>query len=146
MALIFEHSAPVITSFSPNSGTVGSDIANANVLTLTGTGAGNATVNVYDGTTLLGTTTSSVNGAWSFTTAALANGAHSFTATDMDSSGDISEASSALVVTVDAAATPPTVSSVVESPSSGDLNAGKTVTLTLNLSEAVTVTPAARRR
>ena len=31
------------------------------------------------------------------------------------------------------------VSSVVESPSSGDLDAGKTVTLTLNLSEAVTV-------
>ena len=35
--------------------------------------------------------------------------------------------------------TGPTVSSVVESPSSGDLDAGKTVTLTLGLSEAVTV-------
>ena len=35
--------------------------------------------------------------------------------------------------------TTPTISSVSESPSSGDLNAGKTVTLTLNLSEAVTV-------
>ena len=35
--------------------------------------------------------------------------------------------------------TTPTVSSVMESPSSGDLDAGKTVTLTLNLSEAVTV-------
>ena len=33
----------------------------------------------------------------------------------------------------------PTVSSLVESPASGDLNAGKTVTLTLNLNEAVTV-------
>ena len=31
------------------------------------------------------------------------------------------------------------MSSVAESPSSGDLNAGKTVTLTLNMSEAVTV-------
>ena len=81
MALIFEHSAPVITSFSPNSGIVGDDSTNANVLTLTGVGAGNATVNVYDGTTLLGTTTATVNGAWSFTTAALSNGAHSFTAT-----------------------------------------------------------------
>ena len=30
---------------------------------------------------------------------------------------------------------------MTESPSSGDLDAGKTVTLTLNLSEAVTVTP-----
>ncbi|WP_426442336.1 hypothetical protein [Bradyrhizobium genosp. P] len=39
------------------------------------------------------------------------------------------------------AATPvgPTLTSIVESPSSGDLNAGKTVALTLNLSSAVTV-------
>ena len=36
--------------------------------------------------------------------------------------------------------TTPTISSVAESPSSGDLDAGKTVTLTLNISEAVTVT------
>ena len=35
--------------------------------------------------------------------------------------------------------TTPTVSSVVESPVSGDLNAGKTGTLTLDLNEAVTV-------
>ena len=35
--------------------------------------------------------------------------------------------------------TTPTISSLTESPSSGDLDAGKTVTLTLNLSEAVTV-------
>ena len=35
--------------------------------------------------------------------------------------------------------TTPTISSLIESPASGDLNAGKTVTLTLNLSEAVTV-------
>ena len=33
----------------------------------------------------------------------------------------------------------PVTSSLVESPSSGDLNAGKTVTLTLNMSEVVTV-------
>ena len=33
----------------------------------------------------------------------------------------------------------PTVSSIAESPSSGDFNAGKTVTFTLNLNEAVTV-------
>ena len=35
--------------------------------------------------------------------------------------------------------TTPTISSLVESPSSGDLDAGKTVTLTMNLTEAVTV-------
>src|SRR5262249_9497166 len=36
-------------------------------------------------------------------------------------------------------ATPPAINSIIESPASGDLNAGKTVTLTLNLSEIVTV-------
>ena len=36
-------------------------------------------------------------------------------------------------------ATTPTISSVTDSPSSGDLDAGKTVTLTLTLNEAVTV-------
>src|SRR6202042_3660580 len=35
--------------------------------------------------------------------------------------------------------TTPVISSIVESPASGDLDAGKTVTLTLNLSEAVAV-------
>ena len=35
--------------------------------------------------------------------------------------------------------TPPTISSLIESPSSGDLDAGKTVTFTLNFNEAVTV-------
>ena len=35
--------------------------------------------------------------------------------------------------------TPPTISSIVESPSNGDLNAGKVVTITLDMSEVVTV-------
>jgi hypothetical protein len=35
--------------------------------------------------------------------------------------------------------TTPVISSIVDSPASGDLNAGKTVTLTLDMSEVVTV-------
>ena len=35
--------------------------------------------------------------------------------------------------------TAPVISAIVESPANGDLNAGKTVTLTLDMSEAVTV-------
>ena len=45
---------PVIASFSPDSGTVGDGITNANTLTLTGTADANSTVKVYDGATLLG--------------------------------------------------------------------------------------------
>ena len=76
--------APNITSFSPDTGTVGDGVTTANVLMLTGTAEANATVKVYDGTTLLGSVAANSSGAWTYTTAALANGAHSLTATATD--------------------------------------------------------------
>ena len=74
--------APVITSFSPDSGTAGDGITNASTLVLSGTAAANDTLKIFDGSTLLGTATANSSGAWSYTTAALANGSHSFTVTD----------------------------------------------------------------
>ena len=74
--------APVIASFSPDSGTVGDGLTNVNILTLTGTAVANSTVNLYDGATLLGNATANGSGAWTYTTAALADGSHSLTATD----------------------------------------------------------------
>ena len=123
--------APVISTGLENS--------NASV-TLTGTAPNGATVTVSDngGATTLGTATASSTGSWSFTTAALAAGSYAFTATDTTSAGT-SAASSPFNVLVTNPANP-AVSSIVESPSSGDLNAGKTVTLTLNFNEVVTVT------
>ena len=76
--------APVIASFSTDSGTVGDGITNDNTLTLTGTAEANATVKVFDGATLLGSAVANSSGAWSYTTAALASGAHSLTATATD--------------------------------------------------------------
>ncbi len=104
--------APTITAFSPDSGTVGDGITSANVVTVTGAAEAGSTVKVYDGTTLLGSTTASSTGAWSFTTAALANGTHALTATAMDLAGNVSGASSALNVTVDTVApNTPTIAS-----------------------------------
>ncbi len=133
MALLFDYSTPAITWATSST---------ANVLTLSGIGAGDDSVNVYDGSVLIGTTTSSANGAWSFTTSALSDGSHSFTVNDEDSAGDISETSSAFSISV--ASTAPTVASVAATGTgiangSGDLDAGHVVTLTVNLSEAVTV-------
>ena len=51
LRLFFSHSAPARTSFSPSSGI--DDIANGNLLTLTDTEAGSATVDVDDGATPL---------------------------------------------------------------------------------------------
>ena len=87
--------APSITSFSPDTGTVGDGITTANVLTLTGTAEANATVKVFDGATLLGSAVANGSGAWSYTTAALANGAHSLTATATDAAGNTGVASAA---------------------------------------------------
>ena len=96
---------------------------------------------MFDGTTQLGTAAVNTSGAWSFVTGTLAKGSQSFTATDTVA-GDVSPASAALTVTVDTVA--PTVSSDAASGSgitngSGDLDAGNVVTLTVSLSEVVTV-------
>jgi hypothetical protein len=95
--------APAIASWSPDTGVVGDGLTDASKLTVTGTAPAGSTVNVYDGSTLLGKATASSTGAWSFTTAALANGAHKFTATDTVS-GTTSASSAAVTVTVDTSA------------------------------------------
>jgi hypothetical protein len=81
---------PTITSFSTDSGVVGDGITNDNTPTLTGTAPANSTVQVYDGSTLLGTTTANSSGAWTSTTSQLSNGTHQITATATTSSGSTS--------------------------------------------------------
>ena len=103
------------------------------------------TINVYDGKTLLGTTTANSSGAWTYTTGSLSAGTHAFTATATDVplqsglGGNTSAASAPVDPTIGSTTTTPSITSIAESPASGDLNAGKSVTFTLNLNEAVTV-------
>jgi hypothetical protein len=92
--------APVITSFSDDTGALGDGITADNTLTLTGTAEGFASVAIYDGATLLGTVTATNLGTWTYSTGILSNGEHSFTATATDRSGNVGEASAALDVTV----------------------------------------------
>ena len=138
-------SIPTITSFSTDSGTAGDRITNDNTLALTGNAVANSTVNVYDGATLLGTTTANSSGAWSYTTGTLANGAHNFTATDTVS-GTTSAASSALSVTVDTVApTAPVISNNSVSSSNvvtlnGTAEANSTVTVLDGTTKLGTVT------
>ncbi len=106
MELIFEHTAPTIAGFVPTNGTGSSGTTTANILTLTGTGASYNTVNIYDNAALIGTTTSDITGAWSFTTGTLASGTNNFTATNIDAAGNSSEISYTLTVTVDKVAPP----------------------------------------
>ena len=93
--------APQITTFSTDSGIAGDHITNDNTLMLTGTAAANSTVNVFDGTTQVGTATANSSGQWHLTTQVLSDGPHNLTATDTDSSGHISASSAAFSVTID---------------------------------------------
>jgi hypothetical protein len=84
--------APKITSFSPDSGTVGDGITNANRLTLAGTAEADSTVKVFDGGSQIGTATANASCACSFTTAQWSNA--NFTATATDAAGNTSSGSS----------------------------------------------------
>ena len=126
-----ELQAPTITSASPST--------TAGEWTLTGTAAANSTVLVSDAAGQLGTATANANGGWTFTTGVLANSTYSFTAVDSES-GNTSAASSPVAAVIDT----PVVSSVVASGTgitngNGDLDTGHVVTLTLTMSESVTV-------
>ncbi len=96
---------PVISSYGNDTGATGDGITSDNTIQLTGTAAANASVEVFDGVTSLGTVTADGAGNWTYTTAALSDGAHSFTAVATAPGGySASDPSAALTVTVDTAA------------------------------------------
>ena len=104
--------APVIASFSTDSGTAGDKITNDNTIELKGTAAAGSTVKIYDGTTQIGSTTTDSGGSWDYITKVLTDAKHTLTATATSSSGETSAASSALAITVDTKApTAPTIAS-----------------------------------
>jgi hypothetical protein len=122
--------APQITAFTPDTGTVGDKVTDASVLTLTGTAEAGSTVNLFDGTTAIGTVKASASGAWSLTTADMSSGVHSFSAKATDAAGNTSSASSPLSVTVNPStqaqtsvtSNPPTQTSVTSPPASASNN------------------------
>jgi hypothetical protein len=122
-----------------DSGIPGDSITNVALPVITGSAEAGSAVALFRGATLIGTgTADAVTGAWSITaTSALTPGANTLTARDTDAAGNISAPSNPLTVTLDTTA--PTVSAVAAAPGTADLAAGQVVTLTLTLSEAVTV-------
>ncbi len=93
-------SAPTITSFSSDTGTVGDHITSDHTLTLTGTAEANSTTKIHEGSTLLGSAVTNGSGIWNYTSAVLANGAHSLSATATDTAGNTGTASTPLSVTI----------------------------------------------
>jgi len=122
--------APAITS--PENGNKTSDTKPA----ISGTGVAGLTVTVYDGTTSIGTVVVGSDGKWSLTPASdLARGAHVITATQKDASGNESDKSNTVNLTIVPA--PPVITSPADGTNtnnnkptiSGTGEAGATVTV-----------------
>ena len=88
--------------------------------TLSGTAEAGTTVNVYDGTTLLGSVLVGADNAWSFTPLSpLADGEHTLTVTTTDAAGNVSPPTTGFIVNVDATAPiAPAITSVVDNTGS----------------------------
>lgn len=99
-----ETDAPVGTQLdaASNSGSTADTITSVTKPSISGTSEPNATITIYVGGALVGATTADGNGAWSYTfTTALSEGSNAITATATDYVGNTSEASPALVLTLD---------------------------------------------
>ncbi|HGH4678321.1 TPA: BapA/Bap/LapF family large adhesin [Enterobacter bugandensis] len=101
--------APVISQAIDDVGSITGPITSGQttddtVTRLVGTSEPFATVNIYEGTTLVGTGTADGSGSWSILlNTTLTEGAHSFTAQATDAAGNTSASSASFSLTIDTA-------------------------------------------
>ncbi len=115
------------------------DITNVTTPVFTGTAVGGSTVDLFDGTTLVGQGVAGGAGVWSIKSNPLASGAHSITAEDITASGT-STASGTLTVTIDT--TPPLAPSTpaFSAPHTGNATTYNALTFTGTAEAGSTVT------
>jgi hypothetical protein len=96
-------------------------VVNTNEVKLSGTAEANSTITVYDGTTVVGTGTTSSTGAFTVTTSVLSSGNHALTATATDVAGNVSAMSQAVDPVISAPTpTPPAAPTITSfSPDTG---------------------------
>ena len=107
----------LILAPASDSGVKGDDITNVTTPMITGHGA--TPVNLYSGSTLLGTATVDLAGTWSITSSTLAAGSYSVTATETDAAGNVSGPSAALALTIETTAPVPTGLTLAPASDSG---------------------------
>src|SRR5581483_10621288 len=97
-------STPDLDATSDSGRSQTDDVTNDATPTISGSAEANATIDVYDGVTHLGSVLADASGNWTFTSTTLSDTTHSITATATDAAGNTGPASSALSVTIDTAA------------------------------------------
>ena len=127
---------PLITSVTVDTGSSTTDqITNDNTLTFTGTAEANSVVKVFNGTTLIGTTTASGAGAYSVTASVLPDGTYpNFRVTATDAAGNQSGAATVTPWTID------TVSSITVTGVASDTGISPTDKITSDNTLTVTGT------
>ncbi len=93
-------SAPDLTDASDSGVSTTDNWTNVTTPTLTGTAENGSIVTLYNGATAVGSGVA-VGGVWTISTAGLGSGTHQIAAITRDAAGNVSSASSSLVVTVD---------------------------------------------
>ena len=95
-----------IDTVAPNAPAISSSTASGNgAYLLKGTAEASSTVNVFDGTSQVGTVKADASGAWSYTVSSLSVGTHSLTAKAVDVAGNTSTASAAVSAVVSGSGT-----------------------------------------
>ncbi|MBD1996659.1 hypothetical protein H6G00_08515 [Leptolyngbya sp. FACHB-541] len=119
-------SSPVLSSSSDTGASNSDNLTSDNTPTLIGTATANTTIKLFNGTTLLDTTTTGADGKWSFTPQSpLPDGVYQLSSAVVDSLGNTSPTSTPLTITIDA--TPPTAVLDVSAPPTEDNPQGKLV-------------------
>lgn len=114
--------APLLDAASDSGRSSADRITNDTTPTVGGVTEAGATVAVYEGSTLLGSTLADDQGVWSFTTGVLSATAHALTVRVTDTAGNVSTASASTVITIDTTAPAlPTALDLVDASDSGSL-------------------------
>lgn len=139
--------APLITTVNDNVGTITGNLTNGKATddttpTLSGTAQPNSTITLYNNGVAMGTTTTDINGNWTFTTPVLGEGSHAFTATATNVIGGTGPVSIPTTVIVDTVApnAPNGTFNADGSVLTGTAEAGSTVTIRLADNTLVTTT------
>jgi Bacterial Ig-like domain len=91
---------------TPPTVAIGNETYTGGKATLTGVASeAGDTISVYDGTTLLGTTTSGSGGAWTFTTGTVSNAVHNYTVSATDVAGNVGQGSNDAILATASGAT-----------------------------------------
>ena len=101
-------------------------------LTFSGTAESNASIELFDGVTSLGTAAADISGNWTISVD-LSAGAHSINAAQTDAAGNVSPASGNLSLTIDTSASAPSAPDLDVSDDTGSSNSDNLTNLTTGL-------------